>query len=283
VYAAPHWLCGNFLFYRKGDLEIRDAATWSDLLSVLAKQKTSLVFDLYGRLTLGEWYITFLADRVGPTAAQAAILASAAPNDDVILDLRQLLTACPEGMCRSKPLHDRTGFYARAFVRGEAHGYIGYSESLHYGLQEAIDNCGPGTSCISPDEIAVRRLPSIKAGQAANGIGWVDGLAISAALPAFKKEAAQKFIAFATSAEGYNAVLQPLWMEAPRYLLPARTGLKFDDAPLYPAFLAAHAGRHTGTQPDLNKHLQDLSGNLNCVLPIDRTDTKSLNACKKTP
>jgi thiamine pyridinylase len=39
VYAVPHWLCGNFLFYRKGDAGVRDAATWADLIKELQRQR----------------------------------------------------------------------------------------------------------------------------------------------------------------------------------------------------------------------------------------------------
>jgi hypothetical protein len=70
-------------------------------------------------------------------------------------------------------------------------------------------------------------------------------------------------------------------MEAPRYLLPARRGLKFaKDAPLYSDFLAAHAGRRTATVPALNEKLHALAGKINCALPIDRTDTKWMSDCK---
>ena len=280
VYAIPHWLCGNFLFYRKDDAGVRDAATWADLVRELKQRNKPLLVDFFGRLTLGEWYITLLADRVGVAAAQSAVLSSSEPDADVISDMRLILSACPTGFCRSKDLHDRTGFYARAFIRGEAHAYIGYSESLHYGLQEATNNCRAGSACVPTGDIAVRRLPPLKAGQASEGIGWVDGLAISSSLTEPKRDIALKFLAFATSTEGYEAVLQPNWMEAPRYLLPARVGLQFTDAPLYPVFFAAHTGRKTGTLPGLNTHLRTLSGKLNCALPIDRTDAKSLSGCK---
>jgi thiamine pyridinylase len=281
IYAVPHWMCGNFLFYRKGDTAIRDAVTWDDVTKELARQKKPLLFDLFGRLTLGEWYITMLADRIGVTDAQAAVFSTDVPDSTVIADLNSVLSACPTGFCRSKDLHDRTGYYARAFMRGEAAAYIGYSESLHYALKEGIDNCRVGAPCISANEIGVRRLPKLSSASSAEGVGWVDGLAISNTLNPAKKEAALKFIEFATSADAYKLILQPDWMEAPRYLLPARTGLTFgNDAPLYSDFLSAHAGRKTGTLSGLNAKLHALAAKLNCALPIDRTDTKSSTSCK---
>jgi thiamine pyridinylase len=280
IYAVPHWLCGNFLFYRKGDSTIENARTWQELVDGLKKQNKPLMFDFFGRLTLGEFYITMLADRVGIQAAQDQIKASPIPNSQTVSDLNLALSACPSGYCRSNDFHNRTGFYARAFVRGEAHAYIGYSESIHYGLQDVIDACH--SDCLSQNDIAVRRLPTL--GQdSSKGIGWVDGLGISRDLADRKKDLALKFINYITSPKAYEIVLTPQFMEAPRYLLPARVGAPPDVsiAPLYPAFLAAHAGRTTGTAPELNGHLRTLAGNLNCALPIDRTDTTSRDKCQK--
>lgn len=279
VYAVPHWLCGNFVFYRKGDPAIRDAATWTDLVKALRQHDKPLFIDMFGRLTLGEWYLTLLADRIGVDAAQQSIVASPEPNADVVSDLKRILSACPTGYCRSRTYHGRTGFYARAFIRGEAPAYVGYSETLHYALNELLENCGPGTSCLAPEDIAVRRLPSVK-GVSSGGIGWVDGLALSKEATGATRDAALKFIEFATSPVGYNAVLQPIQGEGPRYLLPARVGVQPGGAPLYPDLLAAQAGRKTGTAPGLNASLQELSAMLNCLLPIDRTDTRSQESCR---
>jgi ABC-type glycerol-3-phosphate transport system substrate-binding protein len=126
----------------------------------------------------------------------------------------------------------------------------------------------------------VRSLPPLIAGSPARGIGWVDGLAVSPALTGAKKAAALAFLTFATSAEGYRAVLEPRALEAPRYLLPARTGLALAGTPLYPDFFAAHAGRETGTAAGLNARLRALAERITCELPIDRTDTRTLTACK---
>lgn len=280
VYAVPHWLCGNFLFYRKGDSAIRDASSWSDLLRILQQRTKGIVFDLYGRLTLGEWYLTLLAERIGVEAAQTSVLHAAAPDPAVVEDMKMILAGCPTGFCRSPSLHAKTGFYARAFARGEAAAFVGYSEALHHALQEMIDNCGLGTACLSPDDVAVRRLPAL-AGAAASGIGWVDGLAISRDAAGPVRDAALKFIAFATSPDGYAAALKPIPGEAPRYLLPARVGVKVEDSPLYPDLMAAHAGRVTASMPGVNAALQILSKTLNCLLPIDRTDVTALAGCER--
>ncbi len=276
IYAVPHWLCGNFLFYRKGDTAIRAAVTWADLLQAL--QRRPLLADLFGSLTLGEWYLTMLSDRRGLAAAQDAVLAGGEPDEAVVADLKAVLAACPAGSCRSRDLHERAGHYAGAFVRGEAAAYIGYSETLHFAL-EAINKCPRGLWCLDPDAIAVRRLPTLAKDSAPEGIGWVDGLAIAAGLSGAKQELALKFIAFTTSADGYRGALQTQGPEAPRYLLPARPELTFANAPLYPDLAAAHAGRKTGTRQGLNARLRALGAKLNCKLPVDPTDTRTMAAC----
>jgi thiamine pyridinylase len=73
VYGVPHWLCGNFLFYRKSDAKIRDATTWKDVISTLATRNQALLVDFKGRSTLGEWYFTTLSSAVGSSAAESQI------------------------------------------------------------------------------------------------------------------------------------------------------------------------------------------------------------------
>ena len=52
----------------------------------LAQQKRPLFVDFFGRLTLGEWYLTMLSDRLGAAAAQAAVLTSSAPDEAIVAD-----------------------------------------------------------------------------------------------------------------------------------------------------------------------------------------------------
>ena len=99
-------------------------------------------------------------------------------------------------------------------------------------------------------------------------------------MPAAKKDAALKFLAFATSADGYRAVLEPRGIDAPRYLLPARTGVALRDAPLYADFYTAQTGRETGTAAGLSGRLRALAERITCELPIDRTDATTLASCK---
>jgi thiamine pyridinylase len=279
VFGVPRWLCGNFLFYRRSDTHIRDASTWKELRNTLAARGQDLLVDLKGRSTLGEWYLTALSSLVGVGAAQQQIANGTALDANAISDLQDILAVCPVGYCRSQKLHDNTGFYARAFIRGQASVYIGYSESLHYGLREAADNCLPTSGCITEGDVAVRALPRFEGGSNQPGIGWVDALAIDASLAGRKKDLALEFIRRAVSEDIYQSILQPEWPYRSRYLLPARQSLNISDAPLYPQFFKAHHGRATGTLRGLNGKLREIAKRVDCALPLDRDDEETKNSC----
>jgi thiamine pyridinylase len=269
VYAVPHWVCGNFLFYRKDNVAIADAKTWDELLAAVAKTGKLLV-DFKGSSGLGEWYFTALADQVGIADAQSAILKEDKPRSEIVAVLKRVMALCPEGYCRNDNLHGRAGYYARGFVRGEYAAYIGYSESLSYGLQDWIENCPPkDEQCLKKamDSIAVRRLPPFSGQPRSDGVGWVDAFALDSRLHGKKKELALDFIRVAVSHAAYRAVLTPAWNEAPRYLLPARGDLKIRGADLYPQFFAAHTKRQTGKEAGLNARLRDIGAEVDRELP----------------
>ncbi len=279
IYGVPRWLCGNFLFYRKWDDEVRTARTWTELRSVLAARKEGLFVDFKGKSTLGEWYLTALSSSMGVDDAQKFVMSNSALDSKAVIALQEILAMCPLGFCRSSALHDRAGYYARAFVRGQAAAFVGYSETIHYGLREAADGCLPTSGCLRESDIAVRALPQMQAGQSESGVGWVDALAIDAGLPEDKKALALAFVKRTVSEDAYSAILAPEWPYSARYLLPARRGITIDKAPLYPAFLFAHQGRHTGTLKGLNKKLREAAKDLDCRLSIDRDDLETLKDC----
>ncbi|GLQ33353.1 extracellular solute-binding protein [Litoribrevibacter albus] len=281
TYGVPHWLCGNFLFYKKGDTEIESAATWGDLNKILSSRNESLFVDFKGKSTLGEWYLTVLSELYGLDEAQTLISESDRLDDEALSKLNVMLESCPAGFCRSDDLHDRTGYYSRAFVSGKSSAYVGYSESLHYGIQYYLDNCTESSGCVSPEDIAVRRLPDFAKATKSGGIGWVDALAVDAKLTPTKQLLAMKFIEFMASDEAYQAVLAPDWGEAPKYLISATTTLDIKGAPLYPALYSAHSGRGTGIHIGLNDKLRAIGNQLDCELPISRTDKKTLERCAK--
>ncbi|RWX22852.1 extracellular solute-binding protein [Rhizobium leguminosarum] len=281
VYGVPHWLCGNFMFYRKDDVEIRNAATWKEIIEILKLRDKALLVDLKGRSTLGEWYLTALSEIVGLAEAQKQVAEGMPINSDAMNYLRDIVAGCPNGYCRSDKMHDSTGFYARAFIRGEAAVYIGYSETIHYGLREEADNCLTTSGCLGEDDIGVRSLPPFDPMKKPVGVGWVDALAIGAELTGRKKDLALRFIRLAVSDSVYLSIVEPSWPYSSRYLLPARQGVAVNKAPLYEQFFAAHLGRQTGTLPNLNRMLRTIAGAVNCDLPIDRDDIASKTSCSK--
>ena len=276
---VPHWICGNFLFYRRDDAAIRDAQRWSDLGAAL--QGGGILSDLKGTSTLGEWYLTALASRDGTPQHVLDRLADPSLDGSAVKSLQDLLGLCPAGYCRSDAFHQRTGFYARLFARGRSRGYIGYSESLHYALGELRESCAPGDGCLREDDIAVRALPLDAPG--GRRVGWLDALALDARLSGRKKDLAADFVAWATSWEAYKIVLTPTAPDPPRYLLPARLGPhgELPEAPLYPAFEAAFQDRLFLTADRLNATLRGKATALNCALPAERDDTGWAAACGK--
>jgi len=172
------------------------------------------------------------------------------------------------------------GFYARAFIHRQSAAYVGYSETISYGLHEGVDNCLTTSHCLSEKQIAVRSLPLFGSADKGAGVGWVDALAIDRKLSGVRKDLALEFMKLATSDSIYQSMLQPEWPYRSRYLLPARRSIRIDDAPLYAEFLPAQSGRGTGTLLHLNAKLREIAGRVTCALPIDRDDMVAKNACK---
>src|SRR5262245_7928747 len=132
-------------------------------------------------------------------------------------------------------------------------------------------------------DIAIRPVPTFGTASEprGKGVGWVDALALDARLSSQKRKLARAFIRFAVSAEAYRAVLTPAWNKAPRYLMPARYNIVIDNAPLYPAITAAHAGRATGTARGLNEQLRRIGRKVDCALPIPVDDTETAKECSR--
>lgn len=280
TWAVPHWICGNFLFYRKGDKAITKAKTWEELLTAFGAN-TAWFVDLKGTSTLGEWYLTVIAGLDGDAASVARRVQAPSLDPAAVQKLQVLLGPCPAGYCRSADLHYRTGYYARQFARGRARAYIGYSETLHYALQEIADSCGVTDGCRRADEIAVRALPMLS--PQGKPVGWVDGFGISATLTGRKKDLAREFIEFAASWQAYQLILSTETGAAPRYLLPAlrlSTRNPELDPPLYKALYAAFGTRLILTATDLNDTLRKRGKALDCQLPPERGDAKWAQQCQ---
>jgi thiamine pyridinylase len=280
TWAVPHWICGNFLFYAKGDEAVKKAKTWEELVAAFGAN-TAWFVDLKGSSTLGEWYLTVIAGLDGDAASVAKRVQSPSLDPAAVHKLQVLLGPCPAGYCRNADLHYRTGYYARQFARGRARAYIGYSETLHYALQEIGDSCGATDGCRRADEIAVRALPMLS--PQGKPVGWVDGFGISAALTGRKKDLAREFIEFAASWQAYQLILNTETGVAPRYLLPAlrlSTRNPELDPPLYKTLYAAFGARLILTAEGLNKTLRDHGTALDCALPPERGDAKWAKDCQ---
>lgn len=116
VYGVPHWLCGNFLFYKKGDTEIENASTWLELTKILENRGESIFVDFKGKSTLGEWYLTALSGMYGLERSQKLVMDSKKLDENAVEKLKIMLKSCPSGYCRNDDFHDRIGFYSRAFI-----------------------------------------------------------------------------------------------------------------------------------------------------------------------
>lgn len=278
-WGVPHWVCGNFLFYRKGDAALARANTWEQLGAAFGEDE-ALLLDLKGSSTLGEWYLTALAAADGTPDRVVKAVQGKDLDPGAVAALASLLRRCPAGFCRSDALHERFGAYARLFARGKARAYIGYSETLYAALQELSGSCRPGDGCLAADEIDVRALPVNRPG--GRQVGWVDALALAAGLDGPKRRLAAEFIELLTSWEGYRLLLDPAGAEVPRYLLPALplsdTNLELR-APLYPALFQALGSRVFLTAEGLNEALRLRGKALNCALPAERDDEEWQRAC----
>jgi thiamine pyridinylase len=259
VYAVPHWLCGKVLIYRADAQYIEKAQTWDELIDGARSHREPIVFDLYGTTTIGEWYLSLLADKKGLPEAQAEVVSMSEPDLQVMATLERLLAVCPHPYCRNSDLHEIPGFYAKEFARKKAIAYIGYSETLHYAIEQLKTGCGPESQCLKEEEIRIKPLPRLTAAATGPALGWVDGLALSAKLDGRKKALALEFIKDAVSRGAYEKALQPEWPLIPRYLIPATHHIEYEGAPLYPHIYEAFKGRATGTRAGLNSRLRELA------------------------
>ena len=279
TWGVPHWVCGNYLFYDANDAALRNVASFAELAEVLSAGEFAA--DFKGTSTLGEWYVTMVAAENGDRRELLAHLAKDEENPGVATRLRALLKDCPPAFCRSEDLHNRAGFYARAFIRREIRAYIGYSESIHYALQELRNDCTSASRCRDEKAIAVQPLPLVA--PQGKRVGWTDALAVRAGLSKARRQLAEEFIHFAVSPDTYRMLLRSEWPDAPFYLLPAVEveGLE-EIGPLYPAFLSQFGDRLILSGPGLNDAARARGRRINCALPPDRDDDKWFADCAAT-
>lgn len=262
---VPHWVCGNFLIYRKGDTAIESARTLSQLEAALAAASDNdrwIIVDMKGKSTLGEMYLDAAMDRSG-NARDALSRVSAAPVDaDLLADLERLVELDPPHFGRDEGFHAYSqGFYAQQFAQRWGRALVGYSESLYDVLDFSARYCRRDQKCLTQDDIAVAEWPADDGGS--HPIAWVDILVMGTSVDGdpVKRRDAETFIRFLAQRETYKSILIPDDQQAPRYLLPARDDIYSDkdllkSAELYPLFRARIANATPVTGPLLNLTLR---------------------------
>ncbi|UUL82582.1 extracellular solute-binding protein [Sphingomonas qomolangmaensis] len=267
----PHWVCGNFLFYREGDKAIEDAKSLGDIERALRSQPDQwLIADFSGKSTLGEIYLDGAMDQF---ATRDAALRRVDPNrldPGVVGMMTRAIALFRPGFGRDGDYHDRAGFYAGQFARGAGRAYVGYSEQLFFAMSESMLSCRKDEGCLDPKTIKVAEWPLADRGS--QPIAWVDILVIQARLAPAKRADAEAFLRFMTAPDTYKMLLMPRWDAPPRYLLPAREDVFADPdlveaAPLYPIFRARIDRAIPITDKKLNQRLRDIGERLDATLP----------------
>lgn len=281
-YGIPHWVCGNFLFYRSDDAPLKAVRTFGDFereMSTSVQPAAGLLIDLKGKSTLGELYLDGLFDQYKEHARVRERLDRTEIDPATLDAIGRAVRLAPPGMGREQDYHERTGFYARQFARRFGRAYVGYSETMYYALQEVREscrldekNCMDGRSKEFAAQVEVAEWSISDAGS--QPIGWVDMLVIDAQASGQTLSDARKFIDFMVRPSTYELLLVPPQNSRtpPRYLLPARrdvftSAALVSSAPLYPKFLGAIERATTITTPGLNGKLRDLGKAIDGRLP----------------
>jgi thiamine pyridinylase len=272
-YGVPHWVCSNFLFYRKDDAQLAAARTTSDLLAIWPSQptdpRTALLLDLKGKSTIGEFYLMADVDR---SNAVNDVYENIKAGLDKTLepDLIALRKYCAVGYCRSKQIHnDDPTYYARNFARRNARAYVYYSEGLHDVLAESALKCSPQDNCPRDSDIAVNPLPLDKKGT--TPMVWVDSFAVSSTCTGECLRYAIDFIKYATAERTVLSALLGDTTGVPRYLMPARSSLYSNPsllakAHLYPQFWTMIHQAVAPSTLDLNTNLRAFGGTIDSDL-----------------
>lgn len=265
-WGAPHWVCGNFLFYRDGDTALSAARTLTDVEAAIGRSPAAnrgLLIDLKGKSTLGEMYLDALMDRYRTLADALPKLQLDAVDPAVAMAIQRTLGLVSAGYGRDDDYHYRPGFYARQFSRGQGRAFVGYSEQTYYLLSESTGSCRKDEGCLKHGDIRVSEWPV--AARGSQPIAWVDMLVLDAKLSGQKLQDAQLFIQFMIDSDTYKLLLKPSGSAPARYLLPAREDLYRDNelidvAPLYPSFRRAINNAIPVTSKDLNRNLRLIGG-----------------------
>jgi thiamine pyridinylase len=272
-YGSAHWVCGNFLFYMKGNPPNGEIRTLKDLETFVGSDpKLKLLVDMRGRLTLGEFYLSAAYAKYKNAAEVQKHISPA--DESLEADLVRVLKLCPVGSCRDQIFHQDTGIYGQEFALGRSKALIGYSELLHSVLKEGVLE---GT--LQDSDLRVAALPLDDAG--AVQISWVDSFAIGTSCKDDCYERASRFLRFMQRDDVYLKLLlpdrpsflhNPAGPEAvPAYLLPAKRSLYSNptltgSASLYPTLKGIIETSIVPTSVRLNQDLRTVSSSVDAAL-----------------
>ena len=290
LYGVPHWVCGDFVFFRRDDpdaAKFEKAKSLKDLEAIIGQpssESDGVMTELKGKSVLGEMYLHSLLDEY-QTPEEA--LKHIQPIDQAAVDAIQRLCAlCPGALDHALKFHYFGQYYARQFAHRKTRAFIGYSEGLYdveneylhgTGLHESvvgeIYKFDPATNDYLPfsaNDIKAIAAPISDKGE--KMLGWVDALCTRKGLSAQKQKDALDFIRFYTAEDFNRQLLIPGAGDGPRYLLPARVSLYTDPkilvmAPLYPTFLDIMKGSVSITGPNLNDMLRSIGKEIDKKLP----------------
>lgn len=239
LFAIPHWIRGNFLFYSIKDAGMRTANRLKSLESAIGNQPTDknrLLIDLNDPLRTAELYLDGLLDEHGKIELIKKYCGIENIDKIAFENLKRVshLTYSNE---KGEISSDMNGFYERQFAKKKGKGLVGHSESLYYILDEIIKASSGKQNCLSSDEISVKdwncsdKIPS--------SMGSVIALALNSKLKdKILYTDADNFISYCFSRDEYRRALKPKPGEAPRYLMPPYKPYYLDTsitnyAPLY--------------------------------------------------
>jgi thiamine pyridinylase len=235
-YGAPHWVCGNFLFFQAADKAMKGLSTLDMLKAAIGPHPGAgggIAVDLKGKSTLGEFYLNAAVDRYPDWKTVKEHIGIF--DLDLEKDLAAIRDMCEGSSCRDSKKHS-TPFFAEEFGAKKARALIGYSESLNGMLNLAADKskCPDRNSCLQDRDIDVEELPLDPAANKA--MSWVDSFTVDANCKDQCAADAAAFIHFMNEDDTYIAILVGA-NGVPTYLLPAKASLYSNSALLKKAHL----------------------------------------------
>jgi len=259
-YGAAHWLCGNFLFFKKADAAFAGVTRLSDLEKLIGVSNRpagrGLAVDMKGKSTLGEFDLETAFDHYGDWQQAHQHLSSIDPILEY--DLVRLINLCDPGMCRNGDYHSNDPeIYARLFDDQKARVLLGYSEGLHPALVESAQ-CKQGIQCLKDSDIDVAGFPSDDNGR--HQMSWVDSYVLDRGSDRQRTADAAAFVQYMQSDEVYKMILLHSGL-APAYLLPAKALLYQDPeviqaAHLYPQLKTLIEDAEVPSEVGLNDELR---------------------------